>query len=277
MMGGSPGQLTLLFSLAFLALAAAAVTLALQGSATLTPPASGDWVIDAGENAALEGLLTVVVGNITVRGTLYAGNGTLELDPPLAGVVPRLVVEGPATLTVVNSTITAGPGPSNRFLLDSTAGARVTGVRADFEQLGTGVSGNLTDVGMRLIGTVLQLTDSFVNRFTDTHVLLPLGGIGLADGSSLTASGLSLQVNRRGIFLTGLSTATLSRSNLSGNAALTDFLVLVDRSGLTFSDGSPPARFERDAHQLRPGPRQWDGRAPARLEPHHAGRHRGAL
>src|SRR5690349_2549373 len=89
-------------------LAALLGLIAVSGSASLTPPPTGDWTVLVGENAQLLSGTTVVTGNITVQGSLGVRNATLELDAPFAGAVPRLTVEGPSTLLLDNATVRAG-------------------------------------------------------------------------------------------------------------------------------------------------------------------------
>jgi hypothetical protein len=216
------------FALGGLALALAA--LAGPGSASLTPPPTGDWTVLVGENALLSGGSTVVTGNVTVQGSLVVANATLELDAPAAGVVPRLFVQGPSAFLLDNSTLRAGPGPSARMLLDASSGAALTLRTALVQGLGNATQGVLSMVGARLVGATVRVWDSTINASD--------GGIGLDQGATLDARNLTVEVHLRAIYLVGNSTATAVGVHVFGDFLGSDFLVLADHGVLSVSDST---------------------------------------
>ncbi len=211
-------------------LALAVALLAAQGSASLTPPPTGDWTVLVGENAVLSSGNTVVAGNITVQGSLVVQNATLELDAPAAGVVPRLFVQGPASLLLDNSTLRAGPSLAARMLLDASAGAAVTARTSLIQGLGNATQGVLSMVGARLVGATVRLWDSTVDASD--------GGIGLDQGATLDARNLVVAVRLRALYLAGNSSATVFAMRAEGDFLMSDFLVLADHAVLAVSDSA---------------------------------------
>jgi len=210
--------------------AGACVALAGGAGATLTPPASGDWTIDLGESPTLSGGTTVVVGNITVNGTLTLDNEILELQAPAAGVLPWILVNGQGQLALDNATLQAGPGPSARFVLDASPGAQVSARSTAFMRLAATSAGNLSLVGAHLRGATVQLIDC---RVTDSD-----GGLGFDEGASLDAVNLSVDVRARALVLGEGTVAGLRDSRFSGSKAATDFLVVVDRATIFALDSA---------------------------------------
>ena len=210
--------------------AGACVALAGGAGATLTPPASGDWTIDLGESPTLSGGTTVVVGNITVNGTLTLDNEVLELQAPAAGVLPWILVNGQGQLALDNATLQAGPGPSARFVLDASPGAQVSARSTAFLRLAATSAGNLSLVGAHLRGATVQLIDC---RVTDSD-----GGLGFDEGASLDAVNLSVDVRARALVLGEGTVAGLRDSRFSGSKAATDFLVVVDRATIFALDSA---------------------------------------
>ncbi len=215
---------------ALLGLVALAAAVAAPSAATLTPPPTGDWTIDSGENALLSAGVTVVAGNITVRGTLTVDNATLQLDPPAPGVVPRVLVEGAAAFTLDHSTLRGGPSALDGIALDATPGATLALRSSVVQGLGSTARGGLALVGAHLDGAQLSMYDSRVDSSD--------GGIGLEGGSALSAENVSITVRSRALYMIGNSTAQVDRFTAEGNISTSDFLVLVDRSTLRASNST---------------------------------------
>lgn len=217
------GGKRLLFGLCLLAGGAAIlVGFAPGAGATLLPPASGDWTIDAGESSTLSGGTTLVVGNITVNGALTMSGALLELQAPGVGVVPRLFVGAQGVFSLDNATIRAGPSGAARFVWDAAPGGQIRARSTAVQRLGATGVGNLSLVGAHLRGAVVQLYDCSV---TDSD-----GGIGIDEGGTLDAVNLTVAVRARALVLGEGTVGALQGSVLSGSFASTDFLVVVDRA-----------------------------------------------
>lgn len=194
-------------------------------SASLTPPPTGDWTIDVGENAVLTTGTTTVTGNITVRGSLTVTTSTLELVSPAAGVIPRLFVQGPAAFTLDSATLRAAGGPSANFTLDASAGATVVLRSSSVQGLGSTTQGGLALVGAHFVGATVQVFDTIIDASN--------GGLGFDLGSTLTARNVAVTVQNRSLYLSGASSANLDGFSAKGRQTTSEFLVLINGSTLT--------------------------------------------
>jgi len=218
-------------SLAFLAaLAATAISLvAAPAGASVDPPPTGDWLIGPLEDAVLpEGNTTVVQGNITVQGSLFVGNATLELAPQPPGSVATLLVSPGARLRLEGATVAAGANSS--FVVRLEPSGRMDAVRSTLDGLGALNTTQLSGVGLLLRGATAV--------FEGLALVDCVGGIGAQEGSLLTASNLTLAVHRRALYAAGGSSATLANLTATGNLSQSDYLVIVEGSTLVVVGGS---------------------------------------
>lgn len=207
-----------------------ALVASLPADASTTPPPSGDWTIGPGEDAVLElgGNTSQVQGNITVQGTLFVGNGTLELAPAACASPAELLLTPGASLRLEGAVLLAS-SPCT-FVLRAEPGSAWVAANASLEGVGALSTAQVSGVGVLLRGASAQVSG--------LTLVDAAGGIGLQEGAALTGSDLSATVHGRAIYAAGGSTVALDNLTATGDGATTDYLVIVEGSTLSLTGGS---------------------------------------